>query len=92
MKGFQKLMADTWTAGRRRMANGALTPDRAISPARPHGSDNRLGRSRESSPLPTSPKSDKEEGKTLSDDTLPQRSPSTRWAMPCKRHCNCWCI
>ena len=52
MKGFQKLMADTWTAGRRRMANGALTPDRAISPARPHGSDNRLGRSRESSRCP----------------------------------------
>ncbi|BDA46025.1 probable Tectonin beta-propeller repeat-containing protein 1 at N-terminal half [Coccomyxa sp. Obi] len=78
VRGFQKLMADSWTAGRRRMANGALTPERAISPARPHESDNRLGRSRGSSPLLTSPISDREEGRTLFDDALPQRSPSTR--------------
>lgn len=79
MKGFQKLMADTWTAGRRRMANGALTPERAISPVRQKGIDKRLGTSRGSSPLPTSPKSESEDANALSDDALQRRSPSARW-------------
>ena len=79
VKGFQKLMADTWTAGRRRMANGALTPERAVSPARQQGPDKRLGPSRGSSPLPTSPKSGSEDAITLSDDALQRRSPSARW-------------
>ena len=32
VKGFQKLMSDTWTAGRRAVATGALSPERAVSP------------------------------------------------------------
>ncbi len=32
VKGLQRLVADTWTAGRRAVASGALSPDRAVSP------------------------------------------------------------
>lgn len=95
VKGFQKLMSDTWTAGRRRMANGALTPERAISPARQQ--DKRLGHSRGSSPLPTSPKSESEDASALSDDALQRRSPSARWpaalarALLCANMQSCAC-
>ena len=32
VRGLQKLVTDTWTAGRRAVANGALSPERAASP------------------------------------------------------------
>jgi hypothetical protein len=66
VRGLQRLVADTWTAGRRAMANGALSPERAVSPPRSEG----LGSARGSSPVPASPLSDDEEGGVMSDDAL----------------------
>ena len=66
VRGLQQLVASTWTAGRRAMANGALSPERAVSPQR----IDRMGSARGSSPLPNMPLSDGEEGGVMSDDAL----------------------
>lgn len=75
VRGFQKLMSDTLSAGRRRIANGALSPERAVSPP-PQSRGEQLGHSRTSSPLPNSPGSEVEDGGVLSDGALQRRNRS----------------
>ncbi len=63
VKGLQKLVSETWTAGRRAVANGALSPERAVSPPpqRPSAS-------------PTAQADSGDEAVVLSDDASPGES------------------
>lgn len=61
VKGLQKLVTDTWTAGRKAVTSGALSPERAVSPPRPQ----------RPSPSPPAQVDSGDEAGLLSDDASP---------------------
>ena len=61
VKGLQRLVADTWTAGRRAVASGVLSPERDASPSPPQ----------RSTPSPPAQADSGDEAGVLSNDASP---------------------